>query len=90
MDLFFQVLRWLISFIILTGFLLILYRFAPNKQLPFNHIFPEAITASMLWQFISFGFSFYISNFGNYSATYGSLGGIIILLIWFFLTGIIF
>ncbi len=90
MGILFQTLRWLISLTILTGFLLILYRFAPNKQLPFTHILPGAITASILWQFISFGFSFYISNFSNYSATYGSLGGIIILMIWFFLTGMIF
>lgn len=55
-----------------------------------KHILPGAITASVLWQLISFGFSFYISNFSNYSATYGSLGGIIILLIWFYLTGMIF
>lgn len=90
MSLLFQVLRWLLSITVLTGFLLLLYRFAPNKRLPLKHILPGAITASVLWQLISFGFSFYISNFSNYSATYGSLGGIIILLIWFYLTGMIF
>ncbi|WP_077321417.1 YhjD/YihY/BrkB family envelope integrity protein [Virgibacillus proomii] len=41
----------------------------------------------VLWPLISLGFFFYISNFCNYSATYGSLGGIIILLHWFFLSG---
>ncbi|NBJ70789.1 MULTISPECIES: YihY/virulence factor BrkB family protein [Clostridia] len=90
MGLFLQVLRWALSITVLTGFLVILYRFAPNKRLPIKHILPGAITASIFWQLISFGFSFYISNFSNYSATYGSLGGIIILLIWFYLTGMIF
>ena len=84
-----QVLRWAVSILVLTGLLMLLYRFAPNKNFPFKHIIPGAIIASVLWQLISLGFSFYVSNFGSYSATYGSLGGIIILMIWFFLTGLI-
>ncbi|MEK3906996.1 YihY/virulence factor BrkB family protein [Oceanobacillus sp. FSL W7-1309] len=84
-----QVLRYAISLIIITVLLMCLYRFAPNKRIPFKHILPGAIGASILWQVISFGFSIYVGNFGNYSATYGSLGGIIVLMIWFFLTAII-
>lgn len=84
-----QVLRWCISIVVLTGLLIVLYHVAPNKNLPFKHILPGAIAASVLWQLISYGFSFYVDNFGNYSATYGSLGGIIILMMWFYLTGII-
>lgn len=87
MSFLLQILRWTISIVVLTGILLLLYRFAPNKKLPFKHIIPGAIIASILWQFISLGFSFYVSNFGSYDETYGSLGGIIILMIWFFLTG---
>ncbi|MGJ9460342.1 YihY/virulence factor BrkB family protein [Oceanobacillus sp. CF4.6] len=89
MTILLQILRYVISIIVITALLLMLYRFAPNKKIPFKHIIPGALTASILWQVISFGFSIYISNFGNYSATYGSLGGIIVLMIWFFLTGII-
>ncbi|MFD2627662.1 YihY/virulence factor BrkB family protein [Oceanobacillus kapialis] len=88
MEILLQVLRWAVSLLALTGFLLILYRVAPNKRIPFKYIFPGALTASILWLLISLGFSFYVSNFSNYSATYGSLGGIIVLMIWFFLTGI--
>ncbi|MFC2949238.1 YihY/virulence factor BrkB family protein [Virgibacillus sediminis] len=88
-SLMLQAVRWGISIIVLTSILLVLYHVAPNKKLPFKHILPGALTASILWQLISLGFSFYVSNFGNYSATYGSLGGIIILMIWFFLTGLI-
>ncbi|MFC3040886.1 YihY/virulence factor BrkB family protein [Virgibacillus xinjiangensis] len=88
-SLMLQVLRWAISIVILTAILLVLYHVAPNKKLPFKHILPGALTSSVLWQLTSLGFSFYVSNFGNYSATYGSLGGIIILMIWFFLTGLI-
>lgn len=89
MEILLQVLRWAVSLLAITGFLLILYRVAPNKRIPFKYIFPGALTASILWLLISLGFSFYVSNFSNYSATYGSLGGIIVLMIWFFLTGIV-
>ncbi|SDJ34643.1 YihY/virulence factor BrkB family protein [Salimicrobium halophilum] len=85
----FQVLRWVVAIIVMTGVLMALYHIAPNKKLPFKSIIPGALTTALLWQVISLLFSFYISNFGNYSATYGSLGGIIILMLWFFLTGLI-
>lgn len=87
--LLFQFLRWAIGILVMTGILMALYHFAPNKSYPFKHILPGAMITAILWQVISLAFSFYVSNFGNYSATYGSLGGIIILLLWFFLTGLI-
>lgn len=82
-------LRWIIGFALLTLFLMILYRFAPNVKVPMRYVYPGAIVACVLWIVTSFGFSFYVSNFGNYSAVYGSLGGVIILMIWFYLTGMI-
>ncbi|MDX6154407.1 YihY/virulence factor BrkB family protein [Marinococcus sp. PL1-022] len=88
-ELLFQILRWVVALTVMSAVLLVLYRFAPNKTLKWKEILPGAITAAVLWQLISLAFSFYVSNFGNYSATYGSLGGIIILMLWFFLTGMI-
>ncbi|MFD1337222.1 YihY/virulence factor BrkB family protein [Oceanobacillus iheyensis] len=84
-----QISRFAISIAVITLLLLTLYRFAPNAKLPVKHIIPGTLTASILWLIISFGFSIYVSNFGNYSNMYGSLGGVIILMIWFFLTGMI-
>ncbi|WP_173918262.1 YihY/virulence factor BrkB family protein [Halobacillus sp. Marseille-Q1614] len=85
----FQVLRWVISIVVMVLSLMALYHFAPNKTFPFKEIVPGAIAAAVLWQLVSLAFSFYVSNFANYSATYGSLGGVIILMLWFFITGII-
>jgi len=85
----FQVLRWVISIFVMAFVLMLLYHFAPNTKNPFKRALPGALITTLLWQLISLAFSFYISNFGNYSATYGSLGGVIILMIWFFLTGLI-
>src|SRR5699024_9297270 len=84
----FHALRWVIGFILLTLFLIILYRLAPSIKLPIYYIIPCVLTASILCDITSFVFSFYVTHFGNYSAVYGGLGGIIIIMIWFFLTGV--
>ncbi|MGI2327916.1 YihY/virulence factor BrkB family protein [Planococcus sp. YIM B11945] len=85
----FQVLRWVVSIAVMSVVLAFLYKFAPDKQFPFKEVLIGAVIATVLWQVVSLGFSFYVSNFGSYSATYGSLGGLIVLMLWFFLTGLI-
>ncbi|HSI65795.1 MAG TPA: YihY/virulence factor BrkB family protein [Planococcus sp. (in: firmicutes)] len=89
MEIIFQVARWAISIAVMSVVLACLYKFAPNKDFPFKEVWIGALIATVLWQLVSFGFSIYISNFGNFNATYGSLGGLIILMLWFFLTGLI-
>ncbi len=84
-----QVLRWVFALLFIIVFLSLLYRFAPNLKLPLTHVLPGAITVSILWQILTFGLYIYVSNFGAFSAIYGSLGVLIIIMIWFFLTGII-
>lgn len=88
-EIIFQVLRWVISIAVMSIVLAFLYKFAPNKRFPFKEVIIGAVVATVLWQVVSLGFSFYVSNFGSYSATYGSLGGLIVLMLWFFLTGLI-
>ncbi|RLQ90423.1 YihY/virulence factor BrkB family protein [Planomicrobium sp. Y74] len=88
-EIIFQVLRWVISIAVMSIVLAIMYKIAPNKHFPFKEVIIGALIATVLWQLVSLAFSFYVSNFGSYSATYGSLGGLIILILWFFLTGLI-
>lgn len=88
-EILFQILRWVISIIVMSLILAALYHFAPNKHFPFKEVIIGAVIATVLWQLVSLGFSFYVSNFGNYNATYGSLGGLIVLMLWFYLTGLI-
>ncbi|MDR4928098.1 MULTISPECIES: YihY/virulence factor BrkB family protein [Peribacillus] len=90
MQILFSLLRWVIAVVVISLVLAFLYRFAPNKSFPIKHVIPGAVTATVLWLGISLGFSFYISNFANYSSTYGSLGGVIILMLWLYLSGLIF
>lgn len=82
-------LRWAISPIILFIVFVGLYFIAPSKKIKCLSAVPGAVFAALGWVGASLAFSYYVSNFGNYSATYGSIGGIIVLMIWFYLTGII-
>ncbi|WP_096155681.1 YihY/virulence factor BrkB family protein [Bacillus sp. FJAT-45066] len=84
-----RVLRWVVSLIIIVTIISALYHFAPNIKLPFKTAIPGAVFATVAWQLTSLGFSYYISNFANYSETYGSLGGVFMLMLWFYLIGII-
>ncbi|MGM0835236.1 MAG: YihY/virulence factor BrkB family protein [Bacillota bacterium] len=83
-----NVLRFIIAFVVIFSIITILYRVAPNVDKSFKEVMPGSIVATIIWQVISLGFSFYVSNFGNYSSTYGSLGGVIVLMLWLFLTGL--
>lgn len=83
-----HVLRWGIAVIIISIILAFLYKVAPNIHLSFKHVLVGAVIAAILWILVSLGFSFYVNNFGNYSATYGSLGGVIVLMLWLYLMGL--
>lgn len=82
-------LRWSISIAVITTALMLLYYIAPNKNLAFRHVIYGAIFSTFSWLLISYGFSIYIANFNNFRATYGTLGGVIILMLWFYLSGVI-
>ena len=82
-------LRWVLSGIILFVVFSALYFAAPNKRLHIKDGLPGAFAATIGWIVVSLAFSYYVGNFANYSATYGSIGGIIVLMIWFYLSGMI-
>ncbi|WP_162840585.1 YihY/virulence factor BrkB family protein [Gracilibacillus timonensis] len=82
-------LRWVVSSVVFFIVLIMLYKMAPSKHVYFRHTYLGALFATVFWQLTSLGFSYYVSNMANYSATYGSLGGVIIMMFWFYLSGII-
>ncbi|MCY8236711.1 YihY family inner membrane protein [Bacillus inaquosorum] len=91
-DLFLSVweaVRWGVSPLVLLIVFSALYVIAPNKKLSLRFVMPGAVFATIGWIVVSTLFSFYVSTFANYSATYGSIGGIIVLMIWFYLSGIL-
>ncbi|WP_223702602.1 YihY/virulence factor BrkB family protein [Sutcliffiella deserti] len=81
-------IRWGVSFVVLFFVFSCLYLAAPNIRLKIKDILAGSLFATVGWIGVSSLFSYYVSNFGNYTATYGSLGGIIILLVWFYLSGL--
>ncbi len=68
----------------------ILYYIAPEAKQRFRWILPGAFTATALWMGASSGFRVFLRNFGSYDVTYGSLAGLIILMIWFWMSGLVF
>lgn len=78
-------------FMILTFALL--YKYSPNirgrHSISLRTTLPGAIFSSLAWIALSVLFSYYVSSFGNYAVTYGSLGGVIVLLVWLFISSIV-
>ncbi|MFB3903942.1 MAG: YihY/virulence factor BrkB family protein [Acidobacteriota bacterium] len=86
---FFATLRWVIIVcLILLGFATIYY-FGPDVEQRFEFITPGSVLGSALLIAASVGFSYYVANFGDYTATYGSIGAVIILLLWLYLAGLV-
>ena len=85
-----QILFWGLA-VVAVGFgLAAVYRYAPNRpDAPWVWISPGSFAATLLWLAASLGFGLYVSSFGNYNATYGSLGGVVVFLTWLYLSAYI-
>jgi membrane protein len=81
-----QPLRILVLLLLVVGNVMLLYHIAPNRTTRFKTALPGASLAVVIWFLGSMGLDFYIDHLSNYSATYGSLGAIIILMLWLYLT----
>lgn len=79
-------LRWPVAIFLLTLSAAVVYYVAPDVEQEFRFITPGAALAVMVWLIASIAFNYYVSNFGNYSAMYGSIGAIIVLLLYFFIS----
>jgi membrane protein len=64
------------------------YYLAPDAEQRWRWVLPGARLATALWFIVSLGFRFYVVNFGNYNKTYGTIGAIIVLLLWLYLSGL--
>ena len=86
---FFATLRWIIIGVSLLLALAVIYRFGPDVNVKFRFISPGNVVAATLIAIVSIGFQFYVMEFGKtYNATYGSLGAVIILMLWLYLSGL--
>ena len=67
----------------------LVYYFAPNVDQKWQWVTPGSAVALVVWLAMSAGLRYYVSNFGNYSATYGSIGGVILLMLWLYFSGVV-
>ncbi|EPX77766.1 YihY/virulence factor BrkB family protein [Litoreibacter arenae] len=85
----FTTLRWvLVTLAVILGLGLI-YRFGPNHKTDYlktNWISPGALVALFIWGAVSWAFSLYLANFGKYNEVYGSIGAVVALLMWFYIS----
>lgn len=82
--------RWILVAAVVIAGMSVLYRWGPSRSsAKWRWFTPGTMISSMLWFVGTIGFSIYVANFGNYNKTFGSLGGVIILLTWLWLSAFI-
>lgn len=83
------IIRWVGGIAALTGLFATIYYLSPNRDTPrWVWVSPGGILAAVIWLAASLGFSIYVSQFGKYAETYGSLAGVVVLLFWLYLTAL--
>jgi membrane protein len=84
-----QLYRFAIPLLVMLVVFSFFYRYAPNKKISFREAIPGALFSSLGWLTTSSIFSFYVNRFDTYTRTYGSLGGIIVLLLWLYISSMV-
>jgi membrane protein len=84
-----NIAKWPVLLIVVVTMFAVLFYSAPNVKLAgFKWVTPGAVLAIVVWLVASAAFAFYVANFGSYDKTYGTLGGLVCLLVWLWLTNI--
>jgi membrane protein len=78
-----DIAKWPVMVLVVLLIIAVLYHASPNVRLPgFKWVTPGAVLALVAWVIASVAFAFYVANFGSYDKTYGTLGGVVALLVW--------
>lgn len=83
-------LRWPLTSVVVMSVASLGYWLLPDVVQEFKFITPGSIVATILWLFATWAFTLYAEHLGNYDATYGSIGGVVVLMTWLYLSGFIF
>jgi membrane protein len=84
-----NVLQWPLALALVGTGIGLVYYFAPDAEQEWAWVTPGSLVAAILWVVGSLAFRFYVVNVGSYEATYGAIGGVILLLLWFYLSGVV-
>ncbi len=86
-DRLLPILRWPVLMLVICAFSSMLYRWGPNRKPNHRYFFTVGAGAAALMQLVaSSGFSWYVSSFGNYNEVYGSVGAVIVVMLWLYLS----
>ncbi|MFB4299677.1 YihY/virulence factor BrkB family protein [Actinomadura sp. NTSP31] len=83
-----NIAKWPVLLVVVSFLFALLYWASPNARHRFRWVTPGGVLALVLWLAASAGFAFYVSNFSSYNKTYGSLAGVIIFLVWLWITNL--
>ena len=83
-----KILQWPLVFLLVSTAVGLVYYFAPDAEQDWSWITPGALIGTLLWLVVSLVFKFYVANFADYNATYGAVGGVIVLLLWFYISAV--
>jgi membrane protein len=84
-----KILQWPIIFIMVSASIAFIYQYAPDVDQEWVWLTPGSVLATMLWLLASLGFKYYVANWGSYTETYGLIGAVMILLLWFYISGLV-
>ena len=82
------IIQWPLAFALVTTGIALIYYFGPDADQDWVWITPGAVFATCLWLVISLLFKLYVANFTDYEGSYGTVGGVIVVLLWFYVSGI--
>lgn len=82
------ILQWPVAFFLVSTAIGLVYYFAPDAEQEWVWVTPGAVLATLLWVAASLAFKFYVSNFTDYNASYGAAGAVMVLLGWFYISGL--
>ena len=83
-----SILQWPLIFLLVATAIALIYYYAPDVEQDWVWITPGSVLATLLWVIVSLGFKLYLSRFGSYNETYGFIGGVMVLMLWFYLSGL--
>jgi Virulence factor BrkB/Putative Actinobacterial Holin-X, holin superfamily III len=83
-----KVLQWPLAFFLVSSAVGLVYYFAPDAEQDWVWITPGAVAGTLLWFLASLAFKFYVARFGDYNAAYGAVGAVIVLMLWFYISGL--
>lgn len=84
-----KILQWPVVFTLVSAAIAGVYYWGPDAEQDWVWLTPGAISATLCWIAASLGFKYYVANMGNYTETYGAIGAFMVLMLWFYISGLV-